>query len=50
MDARLAERFRQAVPPVDFCSLRYVGSAPSTSPYVKMSSSPLRRQRTVVPC
>jgi predicted Zn-dependent protease len=24
MDARLAERFRQAVPPVDFCSLRYV--------------------------
>src|SRR5687767_1125275 len=24
MDARLAERFRQAAPPVDFCSLRYV--------------------------
>jgi len=24
MDPRLAERFRQAVPPVDFCSLRYV--------------------------
>jgi predicted Zn-dependent protease len=24
MDARLAERFRQAVPSVDFCSLRYV--------------------------
>jgi predicted Zn-dependent protease len=24
MDARLTERFRQAVPPVDFCSLRYV--------------------------
>jgi predicted Zn-dependent protease len=24
MDARLVERFRQAVPPVDFCSLRYV--------------------------
>jgi predicted Zn-dependent protease len=24
MDAHLAERFRQAVPPVDFCSLRYV--------------------------
>jgi predicted Zn-dependent protease len=24
MDVRLAERFRQAVPPVDFCSLRYV--------------------------
>ena len=24
MDAGLAERFRQAVPPVDFCSLRYV--------------------------
>jgi predicted Zn-dependent protease len=24
MDARLAERFRQAVPPADFCSLRYV--------------------------
>src|SRR5919197_3477452 len=24
MDAGLAERFRQAAPPVDFCSLRYV--------------------------
>src|SRR5919197_4278508 len=24
MDAGLAERFREAVPPVDFCSLRYV--------------------------
>src|SRR5687767_13341369 len=24
MDARLAERFRQAVPAVDFCSLRFV--------------------------
>lgn len=24
MDTRLAERFRQAAPPVDFCSLRYV--------------------------
>src|SRR5919109_4865463 len=24
MDARLAERFRPAVPPVDFCALRYV--------------------------
>ncbi len=24
MDARLAERFRQTAPPVDFCSLRYV--------------------------